>query len=268
MKARDAILARAVGEPVISLQEFTATCAQHAVPAGHTRALAALLHRLGAIACPGHDDTMVVLDPGWAAQAIARVLRDGQTTPAGVFTHDRLGQVSAPFPGDPATVSGCHASLLRFMAELGLSYPVGDGQRSQLAHLVPAEPPDLPWHTGTAVAKGLLRMTAALTLSEAVPAVITSLPAVLVGVPTGIRWQTGVFLRYPGPGRASALIELQAGTRLTVEVRARQPGPLLGNLLDSLTRHLDSRWNGVGWERQAPSPELAGRRRHWAPPEG
>jgi molecular chaperone DnaK len=255
MKARDAILARAVGEPVISLQEFTATCAQHAVPAGHTRALAALLHRLGAIACPGHDDTMVVLDPGWAAQAIARVLRDGQTTPAGVFTHDRLGQVSAPFPGDQATVSGCHAGLLRFMAELGFSYPLGDGQRSQLAHLVDAEPPDLPWHTGTPVARGLLRMTAALTLSEAVPAVITSLPAVLVGVPTGIRWQTGVFLHYPGPGRASALIELQAGTRLTVEVRACQPGPLLGNLLDSLTRHLDSRWNGVSWERQTTSPE-------------
>jgi hypothetical protein len=147
------------------------------------------------------------------------------------------------------------------MTQLGLCYPVGDGQRSQFAHLLTAQPPDLPWRLGTPLAEGLLRMTVTLILSQAVTGFISELPMAVVGTDTSIRWQTGVFLSHPGPTRAEALIELSDDTRLTIEVRAPSPGPLLSDLRDSLTRHLERRWNGLGWEQQVPCPScyLAGR---------
>jgi molecular chaperone DnaK len=252
--ARDAVLARAASVPVMSTQEFTDICARHAIPAVHARTLATLLHRLGQIACHGDHDAVVVLNPGWVSRAIADTLREGPTLPAGVLEHARLPRTWTAEPGNPPTVSEYHPGVLRFMTELGLCYPVGDGQRSQLAHLVSVQPPPLPWRIGAPLAEGLLRMTVLFILSEPVPGLITELPAALAGADPSIRWQTGVFLRCAGPAHGDALIELFDGTRLTIEVRASSPGSLLSDLRSIFTTHLERRWNGLGWEKRVPCP--------------
>jgi molecular chaperone DnaK len=252
--ARDAILGRAASEPVICYQEFTDVCAQHAMPPAHARTLATLLHRLGQIACHGDDDAVVVLNPGWVSQAIEYALNDGPTAETSVLEHARLPLIWASLPGNPDTNSQHFPAVLRFMTGLGLCYPVGDGKRSQLAHLVPAQPPRLPWRLGTPPAEGLLRMTVLLILSEAVTGLITELPARLAGGDVINRWQTGLFLRHPGPAHGGALIELSDGTRLTVEVRAPSPEAFLSDLLASLAQHLEHHWSGLGWEHRVPCP--------------
>lgn len=260
-QARDELHALAATKPVINYQAFTDVCARHSIPATHAWTLATLLHRLGQIACHGDDDAMVVLNPGWVSRAIAYALEDGPAMKAGVLEHARLPRIWAPLPGDPDIVGGYYPGVLRFMMQLGLCYPVGDGQRSQLTHLLTAQPSDLPWRLGTPLAEGLLRMTVTLIFSQSVTGLISELPMTVTGTGTTIRWQTGVFLSHPGPARAEALIELSDDTRLTIEVRAPSPGPFLNDLRDSLTRHLERRWNGLGWEQRVPCPSchLAGR---------
>jgi hypothetical protein len=246
---------------VVSYQAFTDVCARHAIPVTYARTLATLLNRLGQITCHADNDAMVVLNPGWVSRAIAYALQDGLVLQAGILEHARLPRIWASLPGDPGSVSAYYPGVLRFMTQLGICYPIGDGQRSQLVHLLADQPASLPWRRGTPLDEGLLRMTVTLVLSQPATGLVSELSTALAGTQMSIRWQTGVFLNYPGPARAGALIELADDTRLTIEVRAPRPGPLLIELRESLTRHLERRWNGLGWEQRVPCPPcyLAGR---------
>ena len=249
--ARDQLLAHR--EPQLSYQACKEICAKQGVGADQADALLGLLHLRGQLLHYANDPDLrevVVLQPDWLTRAISYVLEDLPTRQSGgVLAHARLREVWQVYP------PSLHPYLLRLMEQFDVSYRLSDADQpsSLVGHLVPHQPPTLPWQLDDPPARGIRELAVRLALSDETPGLMAWLIVRHHRFTTGLHWRRGVFLALADGFASQGLLELAAeGRELALTVRAPEPSYFFFVLLDGVRQLLRERWPGLAYDLLVP----------------
>ena len=262
IEARDEILGKAAEHPVISYEQFSASCGRHGLPADTVAVFARLLHDLGRVIYYGDDDGLrdvVVLNPEWLTKAISYVLEDRATRAMrGVLRHDRLPEIwGGTAAGRTPYDRRFYPYFLRLMEKFDVSYRMEGERESLVAQLVPHERPDLPWDWSDRAIAGKRALVLVCRLDEPAPGIVAWLTVRHHDDSTGRHWRRGVFLRHSIAAYDSeALLELPGDRELQLKVWAPSPDLYFNVLRDSIEHLLKRRWPSLKYQLLVPCPTV------------